>query len=61
MSENALMKTVLQKWFERLIPNGSLAVEVHEYDSGRHVAMMIPLGLLYGLDYHPAVWIYDEK
>lgn len=61
MPENALMKTVLQRWFNRLAPTHPLNVEEREYDSGRHVALLIPLGLLYGLDYHPCVWIFDEK
>jgi len=55
------MKTVLQQWLNRLTPTRPLTVEEGEYDSGRHVALLIPLGLLYGLDYHPSVWIYDEK
>lgn len=55
------MKTVLQQWLKSLTPMLSLPVEEGEYDSGRHVALLIPLGMLYGLDYHPSVWIYDEK
>lgn len=55
------MKSVLLQWFNRLTPVLPLRVEESEYDSGRHVALMIPFGLLYGLDYHPSVWIYDEK
>lgn len=55
------MKRLLQQWVARLAPTLSVRVEEGEYDSGRHVALLIPLGLLYGLDYHPSVWIYDEK
>lgn len=55
------MKAVLQRWFNHLTPTYPLNVEEGEYDSGRHVALLIPHGLLYGLDYHPCVWIYDEK
>ncbi|WP_342323595.1 hypothetical protein AAEY27_03820 [Kosakonia sp. BYX6] len=55
------MKRLLQQWVARLAPTLPVRVEEGEYDSGRHVALLIPLGLLYGLDYHPSVWIYDEK
>ncbi|QOV63391.1 MULTISPECIES: hypothetical protein [Kosakonia] len=55
------MKTLLQQWLNRLTPTLPLQTEAGEYDSGRHVALLIPFGLLYGLDYHPSVWIYDEK
>lgn len=55
------MKKILQQWLEHLAPVLPVHVEEGEYDSGRHVALMIPFGLLYGLDYHPSVWIYDEK
>lgn len=55
------MKTLLQLWLTRLVPTHPLQVEEGEFDSGRHVALLIPLGLLYSLDYHPCVWIYDEK
>lgn len=55
------MKRILQQWLERLAPVLPVQVAEEEYDSGRHVALMIPFGLLYGLDYHPSVWIYDEK
>jgi hypothetical protein len=55
------MKTMLQQWLNRLTPALPVQVEDGEYDSGRHVALLIPFGLLYGLDYHPSVWIYDEK
>lgn len=61
MPEKMLMKNLLQQWLNRLTPTLPLRVEEGEYDSGRHVALMIPFGLLYGLDYHPSVWIYDEK
>jgi len=60
-AENVLMKTILQQWLNRLSPTLTVQVEEGEYDSGRHVALLIPFGLLYGLDYHPSVWIYDEK
>ncbi len=61
MLENVLMKTLLQQWLNRLTPTLPLQTEAGEYDSGRHIALLIPFGLLYGLDYHPSVWIYDEK
>ena len=55
------MKTMQIKWFNRLIPTLSVTVDEGEYDSGRHVALLIPLGLLYGLDDHPSVWFWNEK
>ncbi len=55
------MKIWLQQWLNRLVPTIPLRGEEGEYDSGRHVALLIPCGLLYGLDYHPCVWIYDER
>ena len=55
------MKTLLQQWLNRLTPTLPLQTDEGEYDSGRHVALLILFGLLYGLDYHRSVWIYDEK
>jgi len=55
------MKQRLQQWLSRLTPPLSVPVEEGEFDAGRHVALLIPFGLLYGLDYHPSMWIYDEK
>ena len=59
--EYVLMKQRLQQWLSRFTPPLSVPVEEGEFDAGRHVALLIPFGLLYGLDYHPSMWIYDEK